>query len=208
MMASMIRLSPKKEALPPPARRRSLRLVPIGVALAGALLLAGAVAFALVYGALTWMGFPAPARRPTSVAEALDIVKIALAIVAGIGGVVALVVAYRRQRVAEASEAREQTKLFAERLDKAADRLGSDSATVRLAGAYAVAAIGDEWVEGRRLCGSILFVFLRSRHEQDPFVKETVARIFTEHVGAWGMIIPHDPEAFTGEARPEEHNIP
>jgi hypothetical protein len=165
------------------------------VALISAALSAGGLAVGLIYLAMSWIGFPAPTGASIPVAQALEVVKIALAIVAGIGGVIALVIAYRRQRVAEASEAREQTKLYVDRLDKAADRLGNESPTVRLAGAYALAAIGDEWVEGRVLCSNILFAFLRSRNETDPFVKETIALIFTRHLREWGMLVEGKDEA-------------
>ncbi|MEV0582758.1 hypothetical protein [Nonomuraea sp. NPDC050310] len=73
---------------------RPIRLAPISVTL----LLAGAGAGALVYGALAWIGFPASTGKAT-ISEALEIVKIALAVIAGVGGVIALVVAYRSQRV-------------------------------------------------------------------------------------------------------------
>ncbi|MGA4994953.1 hypothetical protein [Nonomuraea bangladeshensis] len=137
-------------------------------------------------------------------AEVLEIIKISLAVVAGIGGVIALVIAYRRQRIAEASDAREQTRLHAERLDKAADRLGSESPTVRLAAAHAVAAIGDEWIEGRKLCGEILYAFLRSRQETDPFVQETIRMIFTRHLREWGMISEPNFEQETRKAAAEK----
>ncbi|MFC4587558.1 hypothetical protein [Sphaerisporangium corydalis] len=63
---------------------------------------------------------------------------------------VALVVAYRKQRVTEAGESRKQAKLHAERFDKAGDKLGNDSAAVRLAGVHALAALADDWTGGRQ----------------------------------------------------------
>jgi hypothetical protein len=81
-----------------------VRLAPVSVALALTLLLSGAGAGLLLYGALSWAG---PSRP--SLGETLEIVKICLAVVAGVGGVIALVVAYRRQRVAEAGEGRERS---------------------------------------------------------------------------------------------------
>ncbi|MER6952202.1 pentapeptide repeat-containing protein [Nonomuraea sp. NPDC000554] len=96
-----------------------------------------------------------------TIAEALEIVKISLAVVAGAGGVVALVVAYRKQRVTEAGEQREQVKLYAERFDKAADKLGSESAAVRLAGIHALASLADDWEGGRQMCIDVLCAYLR-----------------------------------------------
>ncbi|KIH96383.1 hypothetical protein LP52_25350, partial [Streptomonospora alba] len=58
----------------------------------------------------------------------------AFAIVAGLGGVALLVIAYRRQRTIENGEQREVTKLFTERFTTASQQLGSEHAAVRLAG--------------------------------------------------------------------------
>jgi uncharacterized protein YjbI with pentapeptide repeats len=95
-------------------------------------------------------------------------VKLALAVVAGVGGVVALVVAYRKQRFAErehdraeAAMDREATKLFTERFGKASEQLGSDKAAVRLAGVYALASLADDWEAGRQMCIDVLCAYLR-----------------------------------------------
>jgi uncharacterized protein YjbI with pentapeptide repeats len=97
-----------------------------------------------------------------------DAMKIVLAVVGGIGGVVALTVAYRRQHLGEAAEHREEskerrenTKLFNERFAKAVELVGSDKAAVRLAGVYAVAALADDWLGGRQMCIDVLCAYLR-----------------------------------------------
>jgi hypothetical protein len=72
-------------------------LVPIGVATAAILAVAAGAAVFLAIGALAVF-------KPDNVGDDLEVVKIALAITGEIGGVVALVVAYRRQRLAEAAE--------------------------------------------------------------------------------------------------------
>jgi hypothetical protein len=66
-----------------------------------------------------------------------DLTQFALTIVAGIGGVVALVVAYRRQRGIEESR-------FVERFGAASSQLGNSDVAVRLAGVYAMAGVADE----------------------------------------------------------------
>lgn len=105
------------------------------------------------------VGMPAPSVTAAPVSAApdtpgawtvtntFDAMKIILAVVGGIGGVVALTMAYRRQHLGEAAEHREEakerrenTKLLNERFAKAAELVGSDKAAVRLAGVYAVAA--------------------------------------------------------------------
>jgi uncharacterized protein YjbI with pentapeptide repeats len=161
---------------------QQLRLAPIGLAIAVLLVLAAGLAAALVLIALTWF-------NPRTVSEHLDVVKIALAVIAGIGGVVALVVAYRRQRLAEAAqrldeqgqrlaeaaqrlaearEAREQSKLYAERFGSASEMLGSDSAAVRLAGVHALANLADDWEEGRQTCIDVLCAYLRMPPGPEP----------------------------------------
>lgn len=100
--------------------------------------------------------------------EILELVKISLAVVAGIGGVVALVVAYRKQRIAEASESREQTKLFNERFLGASGQLGDESPAVRLAGVHALAALADDWEGGRQMCIDVLCAYLRLPSEPEP----------------------------------------
>lgn len=75
-----------------------------------------------------------------------------LSVISAVGGVVALVVSYRLQRLVEATqrlaaagEARERSKLYVERFNSAVDRLGSDSPAVRLAGVHALANLADDW---------------------------------------------------------------
>ncbi|MFF3248960.1 hypothetical protein ACFYWY_35745 [Streptomyces sp. NPDC002870] len=58
-------------------------------------------------------------------------------VVAGSGALVALVVAYRRQRVDEDGALREATRLHTERFTAAVSQLGDSSAAVRLGGVHA-----------------------------------------------------------------------
>lgn len=92
----------------------------------------------------------------------LDVAKLALTIVAGIGGVVALTVAYRRQHQIE-----ENT--FLERFGAAATQLGSTAPAVRLAGAYAMASVADDSPYSRRQqCIDALCAYLRLPYVSDP----------------------------------------
>ncbi len=110
-----------------------------------------------------------------TVSETFDAAKIVLALVAGIGGVVALAVAYRKQHHSEAAERREDTKLFNERFRGAADLLGSDKAAVRLAGVYATASLANDWNEGRQTCIDVLCAYLRMPPPTDASPAETPA---------------------------------
>lgn len=84
-----------------------------------------------------------------------DLTQFALTIVAGIGGVVALVVAYRRQQGIEQSR-------FVERFGAAASQLGHSDVAVRLAGVYAMAGVADEaFASARQQCVDVLCGYLR-----------------------------------------------
>ncbi len=94
--------------------------------------------------------------------------KLALGVVAGMGGVVALVVATRRQRLGEADHDRQEratnrdeTRLFTERFAQATQQLGSDQAAVRVAGVYALAGLADDWPAGRQTCVDVLCAYIR-----------------------------------------------
>ncbi|WP_432920729.1 pentapeptide repeat-containing protein [Microbispora sp. CA-135349] len=92
----------------------------------------------------------------------------ALTVVGGVGGVIALVVAYRKQWLNERAELREQTRLNVERLAKAAEQLGADAPAVRLAGVYALASLADDWPRGRQNCIDVLCAYLRLYYIPDP----------------------------------------
>lgn len=88
-------------------------------------------------------------------AAPIDITRLSLTIVAGVGGVVALVVAYRRQRDLEQGR-------FVERFGAAAAQLGSSDVAVRIAGVYAMAGVADESRGLRRQqCIDVLCGYLR-----------------------------------------------
>lgn len=120
-------------------------------------LLAAVLAFFFTWLVLKippWGELPAPDADGSS--PFLEVLKVALAVVAGIGGAVALVVAYRRQRLAE----RDDTGLRA-RYASAAQQLGDEQAAVRLAGVYAMAHLADDWAEQRQQCVDVLCAYLR-----------------------------------------------
>jgi uncharacterized protein YjbI with pentapeptide repeats len=174
--------------------------MPISLALVLTLVLAGAAAVGLVALALSQFSAVDLATRRLGTTEVLEIVKISLAVVAGIGGVVALVVAYRKQRVSEAGETREQARLFNERFTTAAGQLGNDFPAVRLAGVHALAALADDWEGGRQMCIDVLCAYLRMPPSHLPDastapaehatwlamgeVRATIWRLITAHLKA------------------------
>ncbi len=84
-----------------------------------------------------------PERRIDS-STLFDLVKLAFGAVAGTGALVALVVAYRRQRVDEDGALREATRLHTERFTTAVSQLGDPSEAVRLGGVHALAGLADD----------------------------------------------------------------
>ncbi|MEV5649539.1 pentapeptide repeat-containing protein [Nocardia sp. NPDC052254] len=85
----------------------------------------------------------------------IDVTKLAFTVVGGVGGVVALVIAYRRQRDLEQNR-------FVERFGAAAAQLGATDVAVRIAGVYAMAGVADE-SDGlrRQQCIDVLCGYLR-----------------------------------------------
>ncbi|WP_159061283.1 hypothetical protein [Streptomyces europaeiscabiei] len=142
---------------------------PLGLHIAVVLVLA--VAAVITVLGLLWLMLGAPQVQvsgPLRPGDTYDAIKIALAVVAGVGGVVALVVAYRRQHLSEATDLREYDKALIERFGAAAEQLGTDQPAVRMAGAYAMARLADEWPQERQMCIDVLCGYLRMPHAPDP----------------------------------------
>ena len=124
---------------------------------------------ALTVAAFAVLGFPHLAPLAAlSVGDLLEVLKLVLGTVAGVGALAALVMNYRKQRVAEAGEVREQTRVFNERFATAAGQMGHDEPAVRLAGVYAMAGLADDWEHGRQTCIDVLCAYLRMPYEAAP----------------------------------------
>ena len=145
-----------------------------------AVVLALAAMVFAVAATLLWLALGAP-RLPRgavfTTADQLEATKLALAVVAGVGGVVALVVAYRRQAVIEeenersrATARRDDTRLFNERFTSATTQLGNERPAVRAAAIYAVAVLADDAPTPalRQTCVSVVCAYLRLPYEPDP----------------------------------------
>lgn len=93
---------------------------------------------------------------------AFEAVKSALTAVAGIGGVAYLVIKYR-------TEQRETAGIADKKISAAVDQLGSDRASTRIAGVYALTDIADTYRGGcRQRVVDILCGYLRSDREMYP----------------------------------------
>jgi hypothetical protein len=125
--------------------------------------------------ALLWVALATPSLSDLAgfpVQDRYALVKIALTVTAGVGGIVALTVAYRRQRLGEADHRRQdvaadrdQARFLNEWFTQAAEQLGHESPAVRLAGVYAMAALADAWLEQRAMCIDVLCAYLRMPYE-------------------------------------------
>ena len=151
----------------PAATRCGLSRAPLSVAI----LLAVGVGVVLAYG-FYWVIGGFVGTKEDEPAAKIDVYKTALAGVTGIGGAVALVVAYRRQRDAEQSR-------FVERFGAAAAQLGDQDVAVRIAGVYAMAGVADECsdLSRRQQCIDVLCGYLRL-----PYDPEHGSSHRTEHV--------------------------
>ncbi|WP_329078436.1 pentapeptide repeat-containing protein [[Kitasatospora] papulosa] len=155
----------------PSSDDRELRLWNVGRVLTLAFLTSLAVAATVFYTGWDLLGARElkPERRIDS-KTLFDLVKLSFGVVAGAGALVALVVAYRRQRVDEAGAYREATRLHTERFSQAVDKLGSDSPAVRLGGVHALAGLADDAPDDnlRQTCIDVLCAYLQLPFTPDP----------------------------------------
>ena len=122
------------------------------------------------------LGFPHLAHhKALSVNDLLEVLKLVLGTVAGVGALAALVMNYRKQRLAEVAEVRERrradddrVRVFNERFATAAAQLGHDEPAVRLAGVHAMVGLADDWKHGRQTCIDVLCAYLQMPYEADP----------------------------------------
>ncbi|MFD4863332.1 pentapeptide repeat-containing protein [Streptomyces atratus] len=148
-----------------------MRLWRVGRALALTFAAVVLVAGSIFYGLVVLLDFKEIDTTAKLDAQTLfDLVKLSFGVVAGAGALVALVVAYRRQRVDEAGAHREATRLHTERFSQAVDKLGSDSPAVRLGGVHALAGLADDapTQDLRQTCIDVLCAYLQLPFTPDP----------------------------------------
>lgn len=126
------------------------------------------------------LGSPSQAKtKPLETKDLLELLKLVFALVAGIGALVALVTAYRRQRVDEAAgERAERVQAHAEEIARdnahdaterrvtelygqAIDQLGHDRAAVRLGGLYSLVRLGQDHPQHRQTVIDVICAYLR-----------------------------------------------
>ena len=75
--------------------------------------------------------------------SSLDIVKIALTTVGGLGAVGYIVIRYRDSQASKRAEERELSRMVDDKMQAAINQLGAEQASTRIAGVYALAEIAD-----------------------------------------------------------------
>ncbi|QXE33995.1 pentapeptide repeat-containing protein [Streptomyces sp. GMY02] len=196
------------------AVRRGLHLWPVGTVLALTFATAIAVAAVVFFAGWNLLGAEGlkPERRLTS-GTLFDLVKLSFGVVAGAGALVALVVAYRRQRVDEDGALREATRLHTERFTTAVSQLGDDSAAVRLGGVHALTGLANDAPtrDLRQTCIDVLCAYLRLPYTAEadiPFsdtdarhaylalreIRHTVIRLIRDHL----RLPPEHPHSWQG----------
>lgn len=176
----------------------------------GLALFAGGAAALMGLVGLAWLAWNA-LHRPRisrtsaiSLHDAVGVLQLVFASVAGAGALVALIVAYRKQKVAEADSTHDRTRVFNERFTAIAAELGDREPAVRLAGVHAMAGLADDWPANRQTCVDVLCAYLRMPYqpviaESPPEVvrqalsaareiRETVIRVITAHMRATAAI--------------------
>lgn len=101
--------------------------------------------------------------------QAENIVKIALTLVGGVGAVAYLVIKYQERQQAGRAEKREKDRTIDTKVQDAINQLGSDKASTRIAGVYALTDIADRYKDSyRQRVVDILCGYLRSDREMYP----------------------------------------
>jgi hypothetical protein len=145
-----------------------LRVWRIGWALTACILGALLSLAGLTWVALALLHFPKlPSASTISVHDLVSVLQLVFASVAGAGALVALVMAYRRQKVDEVKSQHDRTRLLNERFTNIAGQIGHEEPSIRIAGVYAMAGLADDWEENRQTCVDVLCAYLRMPHYSD-----------------------------------------
>ncbi|MFJ9641407.1 pentapeptide repeat-containing protein [Streptomyces sp. NPDC101178] len=144
--------------------RHTPNLWPVWLVAPVSLILVAVLAYGLYHGVDVFLTAENPGKKPVS---GQDNVKTTVTALTLVGAVLAGLYAYRKQLLDEGASHRADAMQLAERYTKAAEQLGHDQAAVRLAGAYAMARLADDWEEQRRVCVDVLCAYLRMPYETD-----------------------------------------
>ena len=149
-----------------PKRPRPRRELTLFQAVAGTVVVALLTAVAVLAALIWWLGLSGKITQSTS--AVISLIQLSFALVAGVGAVTGLVIAYRKHQLETGADAREDQRLFNERFGTAATQLASDLPAIRLAGIYSMAGLADSWTDGRQQCIDVLCTNLRRAYAPEP----------------------------------------
>ena len=131
----------------------------------------------------------------------LERVKVALTMIGGIGAVGYLVIKFRERSYAESAERRMNDEYVVDLIQRATEQLASESSTLRIAGAFALADIADKHgPQYHQRVVSILCGYLRTERNSsrsilkedthnvgsaDAAVESTILRLLSDHMSRW-----------------------
>jgi hypothetical protein len=156
----------------------------------------GLVVAFIAWVVLSWLlGQGWPWTSTTGDTTRLDVTKLALTVVGGAGALVALTVAYRRQKDLEDGR-------FTERFGAAAAQLAAPTPAERLAGVYAMAGVADRYPAFAQQCIDVLCGYLRIPFDPDPAVGQLATVVRHHRLSADGdrtvdrtyQLLPNDRE--------------
>ncbi|WP_412515542.1 pentapeptide repeat-containing protein [Actinomadura madurae] len=115
------------------------------------------------------LGSPSQAKpKPLETKDLLELLKLVFALVAGVGALVALVTAYRRQRVDEAAGERAERVQAHVEYGQAVELLGHDKAAVRLGGLYSLERLAQDHPYYRQTVIDVVCSYLRMPFRLPP----------------------------------------
>ena len=141
----------------------------------------------------SWQRWLTNWRGAGAEASPLDLVKVSLTTIGGIGGTGYLVIKYRERASAERAERDAEQDRAEQRLLSGVQQLGSGSPQVRIAGVYSLADVADTYRgEYRQRVVSILCGYLRTQrgerrtivNEQDGPEQSSEEKVYVSHDGA------------------------
>ena len=141
----------------------------------------------------SWQRWLTNWRGASAGAGSLDLVKVSLTTIGGIGGTGYLVIKYRERASAERAERDAEQNRAEQRLLSGVQQLGSGSPQVRIAGVYSLADVADTYRgEYRQRVVSILCGYLRTQrgewrtivNEQDGPEQSSEKKVYVSHDGA------------------------
>ncbi|MBB4777689.1 pentapeptide repeat-containing protein [Actinomadura livida] len=115
------------------------------------------------------LGSPPHAEpKPLETKDLLELLKLVFALVAGVGALVALVTAYRRQRVDEAAGERAERVQAHVEYGQGVELLGHDKAAVRLGGLYSLERLAQDHPYYRQTVIDVVCSYLRMPFRATP----------------------------------------